>query len=110
MEGNLYSAFAAAFAPKEQGGFFIGTVTSAEPLQVDVGGISVSGGSLWVNAALIQRDYDGEIFLPSHPDGAFSEPHGAFTLKELPLAAGDRVVLLTEDDQVFYLVCKVVSG
>ena len=46
MEGNPYSAFAAAFAPREQGGFFVGTVTSAEPLQVDVGGISVSGGSL----------------------------------------------------------------
>ena len=37
MEGNPYSAFAAAFAPREQGGFFVGTVTSAEPLQVDVG-------------------------------------------------------------------------
>lgn len=85
MEGNPYSAFAAAFAPREQGGFFVGTVTSAEPLQVDVGGISVSGGSLWVNEALGK-------------------------LPELALKAGDQVVLLSEDDQVFYLLCKVVSG
>lgn len=110
MEGNPYSAFAAAFSPREQGGFFVGTVTAAEPLQVDVGGISVSGGSLWVNAALLQREYQAAISLPSHPEAPFAEPDGTVTLKELPFAVGDRVMLLTEDNQVFYLLCKVVSG
>ena len=46
----------------------------------------------------------------SCPDGSTQTPvrKDQLTRAEFALNAGDRVVLLTEDQQEYYLICKVV--
>lgn len=72
----------------------LGTVAQCgggAPLKVQAAGLSLEGEDLMVNAAL---------------DWSWMEDGGGRDL----LRAGDRVVLLTQDMQSFYLVCKVVDA
>ena len=62
-----------------------GKVAGLSPLRVLVRGNSISGENLAVSLGF-SRDLDAGRIL-----------------------AGDRVLLLTEDDQLYYLICKVVG-
>ena len=64
----------------------IGTVTSGlqEGLRVQCGGTKLTAADIWINDGLLAG------YRPA-------------------LAVGDRVVLLTQDEQVYYLLCKVVK-
>ena len=54
-----------------------------------------------VNSALLEHN---ESFAPT------GENPPSFEAKVTPkLAVGDTVILLTEDDQLFFVLCKVVS-
>ena len=103
---NPYSEMARAFAPKESGGTLrFGTVTGISPLAVNVGGLEIKKG-IFVNESLLPAPQKAEISLPG---SQVSEPDGSITFSE-PLKTGDRVLLYSDDDQVFYIICKVVSA
>lgn len=109
-----------------------GTVLSVAPLAVDLGGIRLSGGDLLVNAGLLPRSYPVSVAKTGETmtgvSGSFSDEEGGHTLSSGELSAqggtlagvltegagallpGDRVVLLTQDDQTFILLCKVVAA
>ncbi len=105
---NPYSEMARAFCAREEDGgrLRFGVVTGTEPLAVEVGGLPVSGAALWVSETLLEVEREAEIFLPEHEIG---EPNAEIRVKA-PLSAGDRVLLYSDDDQVFYILVKVVSA
>jgi hypothetical protein len=87
MEGNPYSKMAQILKNRSAAGLFMykGTVTSATPLILSVAGITVASQELMINGSLIKSD------------------------QTIALEIGDTVLLLTADDQLFYILCKVVS-
>ena len=102
-----YSGLVRALAsPAAPGGWHLGEVITAQPLAVDIGGITAQGKSLWVNELLLAPPVEAAVRLPGYD---IAESNGTITPKEPFLHPGDRVLLLTDDDQVFYLMCKVVG-
>lgn len=91
MEGNPFAALVHELKSisREQVPvvFRIGRVASVNPLRVDVGGITVEKSELYINEALIWSLSD----------------------ENTGISIGDSVVLLTEADTTFYLLCKVVK-
>lgn len=128
-----YGEIAKRFSiPAPDFNFRFGVIISASPLSVEVGGLTIESNSLWINEALLEiprkADFEGEdvqikdpsstVNLPelyagtaniSMPAASVQGTDGLFTFKE-PLKAGDRVLLLSDQDQVFYILCKVVSA
>lgn len=78
-----------------------GTIITVTPLTIDVGGITASGSELRINAAMLEHK---ETVVPTGVEPPSFE--ASVTPK---LSKGDTVITLTEDDQVFYILCKVVS-
>lgn len=82
----------------------LGKVLSASPLKVDVAGTTQEAGRFYAASRLLEGhtakvDIRGENMTLAD----------AMVIRAGPgLAAGDRVLLLTEDDQTFYLMDKVV--
>ena len=106
MTGNPYSEMARAFMPAESGFLLrFGVVTGDSPLAVNVGGLTVSGDALFCNPELLSEPQKAEIHLPG---SQINEPNGSIAFPE-SLQAGDRVLLCSDGDQVFYILCKVVS-
>ena len=131
MEGNPYSLFHQMMGKEIQNRRQTivrqGMVLSARPLSIKVGGLPIplDGSCVWVNESLVQEHR--EKLSLEEPAGSL-EGQGSCSdggtvsgytvtggqvettarLVEPLLQAGDQVVLLSEDDQQFYLVCKVV--
>lgn len=87
--------------------FRTGVVTSADPIEVDVGGITAKSGNLSVNEFLlkqIQRGVDCEL-----TEGEHIVKQGWYKFKENQLKAGDQVLMITDRDRYFYLVGKMVK-
>ncbi len=100
----------------------LGTVRGADPLRVDVGGTEQEAGRFYIAERLLQGSRE-QVTL-SGGSGGFTANGGshsvslvadtlrisdtALTRAEPVLRPGDRVLLLTEDDQTFYLLDKVV--
>ena len=94
--------------------FVIGEVLAVGEGKVSVlaEGLSLTEKDLWVDEALLPG-YSPKLAgtLPGTcPDGGTVTPvkKDQLTRGSSPLAAKDRVVLLTTDHQTFYLICKVV--
>ena len=82
MEGNPFARMAEVMSKKENHlMMYRGAVTMLSPLTIDVSGVTISGSELMLNADLVNS-----------------------------CSVGDAVLLLTADQQLFYAVCKVVSG
>ena len=121
MEDNPYFSLVSAMNGSGAQGDSLrlmeGRVTAVSPLAVEAAGISISGDALRINAELIRRevkDANGTF-----PASAVCGGHGAVssisisggTLSYTPdLNIGDMLCLLTNNDQIFYALCKVVSG
>lgn len=90
----------------------IGTVTSVNPYKVDIAGIVYEGESLFVNWLFTPREWEAEtITMPNHPDGSYTETQGKIKWRQDSLlSVGDTVAVLLVDDQVAYLIAKVVHG
>lgn len=111
MDVNPYSRFADMIknpkretsSEKKSGALLMrrGTVLTVSPLVIDVEGIAVSGNELMINAALMPHS---ESFSPT----GLEPPNFEATVTP-KFEAGDTVLLLTEDDQLFYVICKAVS-
>lgn len=96
--------------------FVIGQVLAAgeKELRVSCGGQELTREDLWVNEDLLPGwcpRLKGTLngICSSH-GGTVTTPVKAsqLTREDHALARGDRVILLTEDQQDYYLVCKVV--
>lgn len=102
MEDNPFSAFAQKLNRTDRGLIVRrGVIKSVSSLSIDVGGITANGRELMVNTSLLEHY---ESFVPT------GQAPPRFEAKVTPkLFVGDTVLLLTEDDQLFYVLCKVVS-
>lgn len=95
--------------------FVIGRVLAAGEgvLRVSADGQELTAEDLWVNEDLLPGycpQLKGTISGTCSSGGAVSVPveEPQLTRGRHALAKGDRVVLLTEDCQFYYLICKVV--
>lgn len=106
---------------------YLGIVTSVSPLEVSVNGTPqrAAGGKLWCNPALLPEDVRaarldglsgrlgasvncsrGSISqLTATGSGSLS---GTLALADHGFAAGDTLLLLSRDQQTFYILCKEV--
>lgn len=128
MQDNPYMAMLDGIKQRAQAGFSpvrTGVVAGVAPLAVSTGGITLSGADLLVNADLLPRTRQVRL---TEPDGtlkgsASGAANGTLTLdledanalctateQGGALAFGDRVVLLTEDNNTFVVLCKAVSA
>lgn len=107
-----------------------GRVVSTEPMCVEVAGLRQPANALWINAALVKgtawkvkltspegtfRTLIGEGGLAALPSGTLKSADATLDradvqLLEPALAPGDHVLLLTEDDQIYYMIAKVVQA
>lgn len=104
MNEDPYSRLAALMKPSEERELFLrlGTVAGVSPLTLQVGGLSIGSGQLFCNASLLSEEQPAEIAIQGEAVA------GSIRLTE-PFKVGDTVLLCSDDDQVFYLLCKVVS-
>lgn len=110
-----------------------GVVLSAEPLRVDAAGTIQEADRIYISHRLVKEHREllrlecagvSQRFALSAPcpasahvgspasavDGALYTPHCEAAQAEPVLKPGDEVLLLTEDDQIFYLIDKVVKA
>lgn len=96
---------------------FLGKVKSVEPLEIEVGTTvqRASDGKLYCNPQLL-KDYSREMTLDGLT-GELQEPGpvtgGKLSVKaakttDFGFKAGDNLILLTKDQQVFFILCKEV--
>lgn len=110
----------------------LGTVLSADPLKVDVAGTIQEAGRFYISHRLVKEHWEllrldctgvSEQFsltascpISAHPgsaassSGSLATPHCVATQAEPVLKPGDEVLLLTEDDQIFFVIDKVVRA
>lgn len=120
LNGVKKQAQAGAFPPVRTG-----VVVSVSPLAVNTGGITLSGSDLLVNADLLPRTRQVQLTEPEGIIEAMATGAASGTLildleeagilctaveQDGALAVGDRVVLISEDNNVFVVLCKVVSA
>ncbi len=129
MQDNPYMAMLNSINQQAQAGMFppvrTGVVVGVAPLAVNTGGITLSGADLLVNADVLPRTRTVKLTEPigtikGDATGAangvltvdLQEAEAIFTETEQDgtLAVGNRVVLLTEDNNVFVVMCKVVGA
>lgn len=129
MQDNPYMAMLGSIKQQAQAGAYppmrTGVVVSVSPLAVNTGGITLTGGDLLISADLLPRTR--QVRLTEQSGTAKGDASGAangtltIELQEADiictiaeqngtLAGGDRVVLLTEDNNTFVVLCKVVSA
>lgn len=126
MDGysRIYAAMRKAGGEGAQAGRLrlrLGTVRAVSPLSVEVAGTEQEAERFYICHRLV-RGHAERV----SPEGALtiyaSCPMGSHTsadiysggltvtLTESPLRVGDTVLLLTDDDQTFYLIDKVVQA
>lgn len=96
--------------------FRIGRVVSVYPLRVETGGIVLEASEIFVNESLVKGterkidfgDISGNLQINGEAAYVTGQANGAFKAQDMGLSAEDRVILLTDEDNVFYLLCKVV--
>ena len=114
--GTLLSAMNAQSKKNQRpSSFCIGQVTvgTEESLKIQCSGLELTADQIWINEALLVG-YSPKLVgtLPGTcPDGTTITPvtKDQLTRGEFALKAGDRVVLFTQDEQAYYLICKVVK-
>lgn len=110
----------------------LGTVVSADPLAVDVAGTPQEAARFYISHRLVKEHWEllrldctgvAEQFTlsvscpisahsgdPGSSSGSLYTPHCVATQAEPVLKRGDEVLLLTEDDQIFFVIDKVVKA
>ena len=102
----------------------LGTVTAVSPLSVEVAGTEQEAERFYISCRLVQGHTE-QVTL-SGGSGGFTANNGTHSVSLVPgtlrieqvtqtlaapvLQAGDQVLLLTDDDQTFYLIDKVVRA
>ena len=88
---------------------YLGTVLSASPLKVDVAGTTQTADHFYL-ADRLRQGHAEQVAISglTDPMGAVDGDEATLTVRSPVLQAGDLVLLLTTDDQIFYLLDKVV--
>ena len=98
MNENPYSQIVSLLRQEMPGQFLrIGTVSGTSPLSVSV------GAQLYCNPLLLSEEMPADITISGQ------KSTGSIRLTR-PLKPGDRVILFSDEDQVFYILCKVVGA
>lgn len=94
---------------------YLGEVTAGgqEALQVRCNGLELRGEDLWINEALLEGyspKLEGTLY-GTCPDGQTVTPVTRDQLRraEFALKPGDRLVLASDDEQSYTILCKAVS-
>lgn len=104
--GRLYQAMQAASKDGQLGApvwMRQGTILSASPLKVDVGGTQQEAGRFYIAQRLLDG-HSEQVTVSGLEYGG----DATVTQRGPVLTPGDLVLLLTDDDQTFYLIDKVV--
>lgn len=92
----------------------VGQVLSISPLRVQAGGLTLDAGALRINADLLpgySPELAGELKGTSLMGEVVTPVEaGDLTRKTIGLSVGDRVILFSEDLQVYHILCKVVAA
>lgn len=122
MEDNPYSSLIGEFqgiaAENNRSILRIGKVVLQKPLKVLTGDILLEKSELKVNHLLLNSYKQKATFRLSGghlsvgecsgtPNGEFN---GEWNWEEPLFQVGDNLIMLTEDDQTFYILCKVVPA
>lgn len=130
MESNPYKTMLDTFSERVRGerprSILTGVVSAVSPLEVLAGGVRLSAQSgLMVSADLLPRTRRVQL---SEPDSViratvFGASNGTLNIDAKGmetlflqteqagmLAVGDRVLLATSDENIFVVICKVVSA
>lgn len=120
--GRLYGAMVAAGREGGRSGTVrlrLGTVLSVEPLRVEVAGTNQEAARFYIADRLVKGHREtvspsGSLSVSAscaygvHASAGIGGGTLDVTLTKPVLQKGDLVLLLTEDDQTFYLIDKVV--
>lgn len=117
-QGDPYASLAEHMSRRGPGapGIRVGTVLEASPLRVNVAG-TVQSGNIWIAAELLAGasrsvSLSGSVSVSDTLTPVSGPVSGTVTAEASgsALRPGDEVLLLSPDDQVFYLICKVVRA
>jgi len=88
-----------------------GTVLSTSPLTLNVEGTPQEAERIYISARLL-KGHTEPVTLSglTCSTGAVDGSEAEIEVREPVLKAGDTVLLLTDDDQTFYLIDKVVQA
>ena len=102
-----YSRLAQGFLAQQSTGLTLrlGQVAGLSPLALTVAGLTLTEG-IFVNPDLLEQQRSGRVQLPA---SQIDETGASLTL-DGTLQQGDRVVLLSDDDQIFYILCRIAGG
>nr|PZN08199.1 MAG: hypothetical protein DIU64_10940 [Caldicoprobacter oshimai] len=113
MEDNPYAVLANILTQSNNSQFVIyqGKVIKVSPLTIKTAGLLLSGNELMVNSMLLRQkvtitNISGNLAAQEHLSIAGGELAAELTPD---FQVGDTVLLLTTDQQLFYVLCKVVS-
>jgi len=88
-----------------------GTVLSTSPFTVDVAGTTQEAERVYISARLLQGHTEPVALSGlTCATGAVDGSEAVLTVRKPVLQAGDTVLLLTNDNQTFYLIDKVVQA
>jgi len=139
MQEDLYSGLVSLMretgqptGPVGPAHLMLGTVLSADPLKVDVAGTTQEGKRIYISHRLVKEHREllrldctevteqysltaacpagAHIGSSAFSAGTLATPHCLAAQAEPVLKPGDEVLLLTEDDQIFFLIDKVVKA
>lgn len=111
----VHSMGAAARRVAPSSSIMLGTILEAEPLRLQANGLTIEQDSIRINETMLEG-YIPKLIAPTPlsgtcPDGTTSTPvtkdqlvRGEFALKK-----DDLVVVMSPDDQTYYILCKVVA-
>ncbi len=106
MDRNIYSRILGAVGDSETAETVTlrqGQVTGTQPLRVSVAGQVQPESALVINQVLLPRVERWQAAFTWRGETVT----GTVTREEPGLQIGDHVLLLTRDDQKFYVLCKV---
>lgn len=88
-----------------------GTVLTTDPLTVDVAGTTQTADHFYIADRLLQGHTEAVTITGlTSTTGAVDGDEATLAAREPVLQSGDLVLLLTDDDQIFYLIDKVVQA
>lgn len=114
MEDNPFSAIVQQIKniSKEQipTVFRMGRVVSIEPLRVETGGIVLEKNEIYLNKMIIDSGIQAgmQSISSAEIDSIIHQEEICAGYSPPILSIGDQVVMISESDAVFYLLCKVV--
>lgn len=109
----VQSMGAAARSVAPNSPIMLGTILEAEPLRLQANGLTIEQDSIRINESM-KQGYSPKLvgtLTGTCPDGSTTTPveKDDLTRGEFALKKDDLVVVMSPDDQTYYILCKVVA-